>query len=143
MSQYRNRVTAQNIRPHERQAVANVFKRARERLSPTGDSCVSPGNRKFRFICWAIEDVTTPGGCFMDKSLMSRPGRLARNVVELRLGVHSIFSEWVFHNGDRLTQRQVTRDRSDNDGRDMQAHRLAWMNMLIAEFEAPTQQGNT
>lgn len=68
-------------------------------------------------ICWAIDRV---------------PARLqerddARAIIKDRLKGHSVLDQWLQANG--VKNRDITFDR-------VQAHRHAWLDLLIAEFEA-------
>lgn len=120
----------------ERLAVSKVFKRALNHLSDTYVDLES-GNYsgKRMYLCWAIIEATTPGG-MNGLGDTSRAGKLAKNIVQSRLDGCMTLQTWLIRKSLDFAY-QVRQDAMMNNGRDMQAHRRAWLMQLIAEFEAP------
>ena len=105
-----------------RHQIAAAFRAAKPYLWDGLSNCNTQIKRQF--ICDAI-CLARSSAEFGDKGAYTE----AKNIIGSRLGVAMTLTEW-------LRQRGIPRDQLNNCAR-IQAHRHAWLDQLIAEFEAP------
>ena len=86
----------------------------------------SMGMYKARFICHAISLAACKRFITNDDYVR------VRNIVEERLGRHDTLEGWLESKGVISRKHVLT----DEDRDHIQAHRHAWMDLMIAEFEA-------
>jgi ribosomal protein L16/L10AE len=104
---------------------SEVFKRAKQHLAKNFTEMCNTGKEKF--ICIAI--YTAAGH---SKRVTDRDVERCRNIVESRLEGKETIESWLVTQG--CVPEHNLCDRSTKDR--IQAHRHAWLDMLIAEFES-------
>lgn len=102
--------------------IAKAFRVALRRLSPVIVNRRRRGE-KYRFICHAIADVDNL------RNNKPTPAQIeAKRIVMVRLRGGHTLENW-------LVRRGFDPWKGDDSGRRIQAHRKAWLKLLIAEFE--------
>lgn len=112
--------------PAQRAKLAKVFRGAKDFLSDTMFETVV-GN-KSPYICHAIDRAS-------NRSV--RAAAMAKEIVLTRIDNRAFFSSWVRANSTLTLSEKALWDHYHNQGRDMQRHRQAWLDMLVKEFETP------
>jgi hypothetical protein len=106
---------------------SEVFKRAKQRLAMDySETCNTPTKEKF--IC-----IATTTAAAYTKRMTSRDIERCEDVIKSRMGGVYTLEGWLADRGcvarDYYLTERTTKDR-------IQAHRHAWLDSLIAEFEA-------
>jgi hypothetical protein len=105
---------------------SEVFKQAKQHLAKDCDEA-RYGYDKEKFICIAI--TTAAANC---RRITDADVKRCTEIVESRIGKPYTMEGWLESKG--CVPEYELRDRTTKDR--IQAHRRAWINMLIAEFEA-------
>lgn len=107
----------------ERQGIARAFMKAKEVLwNGVGKEAVLPQQK---YICHAIDST---GRWEVNHTEFGYFG-MAKSIIQDRLGEYYSFERWLHAHGVSNGPRAGT-----GNSKLMQAHRLAWMDLLIAEF---------
>lgn len=110
----------------DRKALARAFSAAKDHLSPTCEDSRS----KSEFICLALRNAMSVA------KITESEFRMARAIIESRLKGRDTFTDWLICDSG-VPRVHVTYDRNENDGRQAQITRAAWLDSLIAEFSSP------
>lgn len=110
----------------ERKEIARLFKDAKAFLSHDNDGTyVSDVSYH---ICSSISLAANSSGRHRLHTV-----RRAKSIISERLDGYGTFVQWLMNQSPKI-RREVKQDISINSGRKVQAHRHAWLDMLIEEF---------